>query len=136
MSRDYTNGKIYCIRNNVDDDIYIGSTTQALSKRMAKHRSNINSKKAGHYIMYKKMKELGIEHFYIELVKDFPCEALEQLRAEEGKLIREIGTLNSKIAGRNRQQHYEDNKPSILEQRKTYYEHNKEHILEQKEGLQ
>ena len=46
MSRDYTNGKIYCIRNNVDDDIYIGSTTQALSKRMAKHRSNINSKKS------------------------------------------------------------------------------------------
>ena len=36
---DYKNGKIYQILNNVNDDIYVGSTCQALSKRMYQHRS-------------------------------------------------------------------------------------------------
>ena len=39
-SRGYSNGKIYCIRNTITDDIYIGSTTQPLCKRMAYHRSD------------------------------------------------------------------------------------------------
>ena len=36
----YRKGKIYCIRNHINDDIYIGSTKQTLSKRMSKHRSD------------------------------------------------------------------------------------------------
>ena len=43
MSRKYENGKISCIRNNIDDDIYVGHTTQALSQRMEKHRSDAKS---------------------------------------------------------------------------------------------
>ena len=31
--KDYKNGKIYSVRNTVNDDIYISSTTQPLSKR-------------------------------------------------------------------------------------------------------
>ena len=130
MSRDYSNGKIYCIRNNVDDDIYIGSTTQALSKRMVKHRSKVESKEANHYKLYQKMKNIGVENFYIELIKDFPCETLEQLRAEEGKFIREMGTLSFMVAGRDRKQHYEENKEEILAKQKEKYEENKETILE------
>ena len=34
----YNNGTIYCIRNTVDDEIYVGSTTQPLCKIMAGHR--------------------------------------------------------------------------------------------------
>ena len=37
---DYKSGKIYCIRNDINDEIYVGSTTQSLSQRMAKHRSD------------------------------------------------------------------------------------------------
>ena len=130
MSRDYSNGTIYCIRNNVDDDIYIGSTTQALSKRMVKHRSKVESKQANHYKLYQKMKNIGVENFYIELVKDFPCETLEQLRAEEGKFIRQMGTLNFMVAGRDKKQHYEENKEATLTKQKERYEENKEVILE------
>ena len=36
---DYSNGKIYKIWSVLGDDIYIGSTTEALSRRMAFHRS-------------------------------------------------------------------------------------------------
>ena len=34
----YSNGKIYKILNYIDDQCYVGSTTQALSKRMVWHR--------------------------------------------------------------------------------------------------
>ena len=30
---DYKNGKIYQILNNVNDDVYVGSTTQPLCKK-------------------------------------------------------------------------------------------------------
>ena len=42
--RNYQNGKIYCIRNTIDDDVYVGSTTQALSQRMEKHRSDFRKR--------------------------------------------------------------------------------------------
>ena len=67
MNRDYTNGKIYCVRNHLDDDIYVGSTTQALSKRMAKHRENRFNPKNINLNFYQKMNKLGEENFYIEL---------------------------------------------------------------------
>ena len=38
MSNIYENAKIYLIGNTLDDDIYVGSATQPLSKRMVKHR--------------------------------------------------------------------------------------------------
>ena len=44
-SKDFKNGKIYCIRNTIDDDIYVGSTCQPLSKRMAKHRVDMKGYK-------------------------------------------------------------------------------------------
>ena len=39
----YRNGKIYCIINTVDDDIYVGSTTQLLTERMCLHRSKLKA---------------------------------------------------------------------------------------------
>ena len=35
----HKNGKLYCIRNTVDNDIYVGSTAQLVSKLMVHHRS-------------------------------------------------------------------------------------------------
>ena len=62
---DYPNGKIYNILNDVNDDVYVGSTTQSLSKRMAKHRGEINTKKtlSSSNKLDAKMKELGKELF-------------------------------------------------------------------------
>ena len=56
-SRKYENGKIYCIRNWVDDDIYVGSTTQALSKRFQKHKDILTTFKKDRKL-YSKMNEL------------------------------------------------------------------------------
>ena len=133
MNRDYTtNSKIYCIRNHLDDDIYVGSTTQALSKRMAKHRENRFSPKNINLKFYQKLNELGVENFYIELLEEYPCENNDQLRAREGHFIREMATLNGRIEARNKHEWYQDNKEHVKEKAKQDYHNNIETRREQR----
>ena len=126
--KDYKNGKIYCVRNNITDDIYVGSTTQPLSKRMAKHRQDSRREIKMHRPFYLKVNELGIENFYIELIEECPCESLEQLRKREGHYIRKMGTLNQHIAGRTFKEWLEHNKENKKQYDKEYREQNKDNI--------
>ena len=125
---DYKNARIYQILNNVTNDVYVGSTCQPLSKRMAKHRLNMTCKDKQTLPLYLKMQEIGIEHFYIELLEECPCENKEQLRKREGQYIRQIGTLNKCIAGRSTKEYNYENKDKIVEQTKHYREANKERL--------
>jgi hypothetical protein len=92
-SKDLNNSKIYQVRNNVNDDIYIGSTCQKLCKRMALYRQYSTSHDG---LLYDEMRRLGKEQFYIELIEDYPCENNEQLTAMTHFYIRERSTLNKK----------------------------------------
>ena len=104
-TKDYANGKIYAIYNYIDPSlIYVGSTCQSLGKRLSKHRRDVNSKKSQTIPLYIKMREIGKEHFYIELLEEYPCENTDQLRAREGYYIRDLGTLNGKIEDRTRKE--------------------------------
>ena len=157
---DYSKGKIYKILNNIDDEIYVGSTIEKLSTRMAHHRYSL--KKRPHIKLYDHMNKLDVKNFYIELIENYPCNDGDELRAREGYYIREIGTLNKNVAGRPPQEYKKqywdahkekyneekrksrlDNKDEINEQRrnrypenketyKTYYNNNKERIKQQK----
>ena len=89
---------------------------------MAYHRTAARDPTAK---FYQHMYEVGIEHFYIELIEECPCDTLDQLRKQEGHFIREMGTLNSLIPGRTRKEHHEDNKDKL----KAYKEENKEVLL-------
>lgn len=128
---DYKNGKVYQILNTITDDAYIGSTCQPLSKRMAKHRVNVNQITTQHRPLYVKMKEIGVDNFYIELLEECPCDNKEQLRKKEGQYIREIGTLNCWLAGRTLQEYKEDNKDKIKQQICKYKEENKDRVKQQ-----
>jgi group I intron endonuclease len=77
--KDYANSKVYVIRNTVNDKVYVGSTTQPLSKRMAQHRSNMNATKNYNIKIYQKMREVGVDKFYIELLELCPCNTQEEL---------------------------------------------------------
>ena len=137
-SEDYKNGRIYCIRNTIDDDIYIGSTIQPLSKRMSVHREAAKSETCKHSIFYSKVNELGIENFYIELIENYPCESVEQLRKREGYYIREMATLNYQIAGRTKKEYmkeYAEQRKEVIkeyqkEYKKEWYEANKDKTKE------
>lgn len=86
----YQTGKIYSVRSlSRPDLIYIGSTIQILSKRMAMHRSILNCSS-------KIIVDIGDS--YIELEKNFPCNDKYELRSEENKYIRSMICVNKLVA--------------------------------------
>ena len=143
MENKYHNSKIYTIKNKLTNDIYVGSTTISLSQRMAKHRASMNCEKRGKCLLYQKMREHGVENFFITLIEKYSCNDVEELRAKEGEWIQKIGTLNLLVAGRTPEQYRKDTVEHKKEYDKDYrerttekrkeqahqrYENNKEHI--------
>lgn len=126
----YQKAKIYKILNSLDDEIYIGSTVEKLTQRMAKHRSKCETKQ--NYRIYQHMLKHGKDNFYIELIEHYPCNSKEELTAREGEWIRTIGTLNQKVAGRNAKTWYQDNVEEQKGKMAEYRENNRE-IIRQKE---
>ena len=59
----YQECKIYKIYNTINDDIYIGSTTQQLCETMRSHRKPAHIKKSEHRPIYKSFIEHGVEQF-------------------------------------------------------------------------
>ena len=129
--KDFSKGKIYCIRNNINDQIYVGSTTQPLSKRIEKHRSSAKDLKRGRCTLCQLMNELGVPNFYIKPIEEYPCENIEQLRLKEGEHIRKMATLNDQIAGRTTLEYRKENKEQKVEYDKNYIDFNKDKVTEQ-----
>lgn len=92
---DYRNGKIYVVRNRCSDKVYVGSTTQPLHKRMASHRHPTCDTRTYHMELSVKMRELGVDNFYIELVEEYPCNNLLELRARENYYIIKFDSINN-----------------------------------------
>ena len=132
-TRDYQNSKVYCINNDVDDEVYVGSTTQPLSKRMVKHRCDVKTR-PNKMKVTQHMASLGIENFYIELLEECPCDNIDQLMKKEGEWIRKIGTLNDKIQGRSHwettKKWREENREKYLQSRREYRQKNIEQVRE------
>jgi hypothetical protein len=80
-------------------------------------------------LIYTKMRILGIDKFYIELLEDFPCDNIEQLRKHEGHHIRELGTLNHSVAGRTKKEWIQEHAEYKKEKDKQYYLENHEHAV-------
>ena len=78
----YNSGKIYKLINTIDDKVYIGSTITRLCDRMGNHRTKAKNKAKQSYL-YEHMRNIGIEHFKIVLIKSFPCNSKDELEAEE-----------------------------------------------------
>ena len=127
---DYTNGKIYCIRNSIDGEVYVGSTTQPLSKRFFWHKEGMRAERSKNYKLYQKMREVGEENCYIELIELYPCSSKEELRKREGELIREKGTLNERVAGRTKKEHYVGTIERQRENKQAYYKEHSENLRE------
>lgn len=126
----YQNGKIYTIRNYIDDLVYIGSTCCKLSERFYKHKKQREYK--GDYMkLFKHVSALGgWDNFYIELYEDFPCKNKNELTKREGEIIRLIGNgLNARIEGRTLKEYYIDNQDILKAKSNKNYHDNKEQIL-------
>ena len=110
----YHNGKIYKIVDIGYNKCYIGSTTEELGQRMARHRQNykhfLNGGKGSHIRSYDLFNEYGVENCKIELIQYFPCATLQELRKNEGEHIKNNECINKQVAGRNAKEYQQDNK--------------------------
>jgi hypothetical protein len=64
-------------------------------------------------LMYEEMRRIGQEHFYIELIENYPCSPKEAFVSKLNYYINERGTLNNKTKARLIEK--VDVKPEILE---------------------
>ena len=124
---DYSKGKIYTIRCRTDDTmIYVGSTIQSLAKRWGGHKKDSKGDKDKNMLLYLKING-DWDNWFIELYELYPCSCKEELHKKEGEIIRLIGTLNSRIAGRTGKEWYAENKERHAESQKKWNEANKEY---------
>ena len=130
MESKYTNGKIYSIRSYQTDMIYIGSTCQLLSQRLAKHRNNYKQYLLGKYHYVSSYKLLEYDDYYIELIEEYPCDNKSLLNRREGEIIRQTeNCINKVVPGRTDKEYRTDNKEKILNINKQYRENNKDKIF-------
>lgn len=117
----YENGKVYSIRSHSRPDlVYVGSTTQPLSKRLGGHKMPSNKVKSS-----KQITDLG--DAYIELIENYSCNSREELDRREGEIIRSMDCVNKRIAGRTQKEYRQDN----TEKRKQYYKDNADKVIQQ-----
>jgi len=126
----YSNSKIYKIVDMTNDNIYIGSTTQKLSTRLASHRRKYKDYLNGNYDFTRSFDIIKNGNFRIELIELFPCETKEELHAREGALIRNSVCVNKYIPGRSSKEWRKDNTDIIHKKSKEYYEANKQKITD------
>ena len=100
MDNKYQNAKIYKIVTENSNQIYIGSTTESLKRRLQKHECayrNQNGDGSSNIIL----RQGG---YSIQLIKDFPCNSRGELAREEGVYIQSMDCINLLVAGRTRQE--------------------------------
>ena len=142
----YSNSRVYKIIDNTNNNIYIGSTTQQLSKRLAEHTRNYKSYLNGISKYITSFEIIKNENYDIILLENVCCETKEQLRARERFHIESNTCVNKNIPGRSKKelgQIYRDNhkeerkeydkqrdKTQIKIMKHKYYEKNKEKFKE------
>jgi len=140
----YSNGKIYKIIDNTNGNIYIGSTTETLSRRLVCHRSKYKCHLLGKAEYVSSFEILKNNNYNIILIEKYNCNDKDELLARERYHIENNKCVNLQIPGRDHHNYnyhqtekaketskewYEKNKKTI---RKKWVEENKEKIIKQK----
>ena len=138
MPVNYQLAKIYCIRNSKGGDkmVYIGSTVRPLSECMHGHRCKVDTREDKNKGIYKLLCQVGVEHFHIELISNFPCNSCEELNAEKGRIIRlnnmTVEGCNTRNAGRS---HKESVKAYLDTHKEEIDEYRNQYIVDHKEEI-
>ena len=117
----YQNSKIYKLIDNTNGDVYIGSTTQTLSRRLDGHRGHYK-----HYLNKTGRKCLSFKiiknnDYKIILICNCPCNNIEELHKIEQKYIDEYECINQNrayLSKENRKQDLKQNRLNNLDYRK------------------
>jgi hypothetical protein len=125
-------GRVYSIRSHQTTDIYIGSTTQILCRRMSDHCADYKRYLDGKRNYISSFEILKHKDAYIELIFEKEFVSKLEMQKREGQEIRDTICVNKNIAGREPQEYRQENKEIINERDKNYCKLNKEKIAEHK----
>lgn len=113
----YSNGKIYRLVNNVDNEFYVGSTCTSLAKRLYQHKQ-MATKKASRRV-YAHLNSIGWSNVSIVLVEAYPCDSKMELERRERYFIDEMkASLNKMHPTRTRTEYRMENIEVVKEKDK------------------
>ena len=122
----YRNGKIYKLVNNVDDEIYVGSTCNTLRQRLGGHKKDAKQRS---YLVYQHLNDIGMDNVEIILIEAFPCDNKDVLHARERYWIDTLKpSLNKQVPTRTDAEYRQDNKDKITLYKKEYQQANKDKL--------
>ena len=130
----YNNGKIYRLYSFYDGipDVYYGSTTHNLARRLSNHRSAYKQYKSGNgpfYSLFNLFDKHGMDKFSIQLIENFSCDNRNELDRREAYYIKNNQCVNKNIAGRTRREYYKDNfEIHSIKMKKWYSENRDKHL--------
>ncbi len=131
----YSTGKIYKLHSisHPELGIYIGSTTESLSRRIACHRYDLKRWHAGKGTFTTSYTILaGADDVVITLIEAVACESKDQLLAKERYWIETLECVNKNIPGRTHAEsvaaHYATNRDQILAYQSEYRETHRDAI--------
>jgi GIY-YIG catalytic domain len=124
----YQDGKIYAIRSNLTEKVYIGSTIRTLRERFSGHKSASKKCSSKHIIQY--------PDAYIELIENYPCNSQTELELREGAITRSTANcVNQVVIGRTMKERDEHSKKMEELYRIRYVQKKKEKYEADKERL-
>ena len=138
QAMDYSKCVIYKIQHKDKDDLlYVGHTTN-MRNRKYQHKNNVKCDEKQSKIYRMIRDNGGWDEFNMIIVKEFPCENIQQALIEEDKIMREMkANLNTQRAIRNeneyeeiKQEYYRTFNLKNPNRGTKYYHQNKEKIKE------
>lgn len=115
---DYKNGKIYKLIDNTNGNVYIGSTTQTISRRLDGHRGHYKDYLKGKSRCCKSFTIIKNNDYKIELICDYPCDNINELHIKEQEFINKCDCINIQQAYQskeNRKQYLRTNRLKVHE---------------------
>ena len=88
-------GKLYIIRNTVNDKVYVGKTYKPLEQRFKEHKKESKRERNKTRHLYKAINSIGFDKFYIEALGEHEEGLLEKLE------VNTIQKFNSYVNGYN-----------------------------------
>ena len=92
----FPNAIIYRITNDVNTLIYYGSSIQTREDRWENYDRDVRYDAKPRKVI-RAMREIGIEHFKMEVVEVFPCDDAQDLKWREGEWIKETKSTDPNI---------------------------------------
>lgn len=94
MPNKLINGRIYTMVNDVTSEFYVGSTSGTLENRLSGHQTSAKNGNPSKFYQY--MRAIGADRFRINLIEEYNCDTIRELRVREAYWVEQLHpTLNT-----------------------------------------